>query len=107
MKTTLTKRFVWVATVFVVVTSLGCATGYSSKGLTGSFSETRLNARSYQVRFEGNGLASQERVSAFLLRRCAEPTRTSKSFLLMRSTSLAARATTSSLMDAGAPCETT
>ena len=52
----------------------GCATGYSSKGLTGGFSETRMGERVYQVRFEGNGLVTQERVSAFLLRRCAELT---------------------------------
>ena len=67
-----TKRIARVAAAVLVASSLGCATGYSSKGLTGGFSETRLSERSYQVRFEGNGMASQERVSAFLLRRCAE-----------------------------------
>lgn len=66
------KRFT--VTVLAALALSGCATGYSSKGLTGGFSETRLGERSYQVRFEGNGLASQERVSSFLLRRCAELT---------------------------------
>ena len=67
-----TKRIARVAAALLVACSLGCATGYSPKGLTGGFSETRLSDRSYQVRFEGNSMASQERVSAFLLRRCAE-----------------------------------
>ena len=67
-------RLVAMPLLLSLAVTFGCATGYSSKGLTGGFSETRLGERSYQVRFEGNGLASQERVSAFLLRRCAELT---------------------------------
>lgn len=52
----------------------GCATAYQSKGMTGGFSETHLSERVYQVRFRGNGYTSQDRVSEFILRRCAELT---------------------------------
>lgn len=52
----------------------GCATGYHSTGMTGGFEETRLNDRTVQVRFQGNGYTTQNRTQSFLLRRCAELT---------------------------------
>lgn len=49
-----------------------CATSYSSKGLTGGFSETQLAPNSWRVTFAGNGYTSRERAADFTLLRCAE-----------------------------------
>lgn len=51
-----------------------CATTYRPRGLTGGFSETRLSETTFEVRFQGNGYTSRERVNQLLLRRCAELT---------------------------------
>ncbi len=59
--------------VFVLACG-GCATGYHSTGMTGGFEETRMNERTVQVRFQGNGYTTQNRAQTFLLRRCAEIT---------------------------------
>jgi len=56
----------------LAVTLLGCATSYHSTGFTGGFNETQLSENSYQIRFQGNGYTSRDRVSQFLLRRAAE-----------------------------------
>lgn len=53
---------------------VACATTYKSRGLSGGFSETRLSETTFEVRFQGNGYTSRERVNQLLLRRCAELT---------------------------------
>ena len=66
---------------FLLVTGLaGCdalksptATSYEAGEFRG-YSETRLSEDSYQVRFQGNSHTSYNRVSQFVLRRCAELT---------------------------------
>lgn len=58
----------------VVLSCLGCATAYQPSGLTGGFDETRLNDRTVQVRFRGNGATSVSRAQTFVLRRGAELT---------------------------------
>lgn len=60
--------------VFSLSLVLVSCTSYQSAGATGGFSETQLNATTYQVRFKGNGYTSKERTSQFLLRRAAELT---------------------------------
>jgi hypothetical protein len=59
--------------LFVVATAAGCTT-YHAAGASGGFSETKLSDRLYQVRFQGNGYTSNDRVSVFILRRAAELT---------------------------------
>lgn len=51
-----------------------CATSYQSKGLTGGFTDFRLDANTYRVTFEGNGHTSRQTVETYLLYRCAELT---------------------------------
>ena len=49
-----------------------CATPYGSRGLFGGYSETRLNATTWQVNFNGNGFTGMERARAMNLRRASE-----------------------------------
>jgi hypothetical protein len=51
-----------------------CATPYQPKGLTGGFSETRLDTNTFRVDFQDIGFTSRERVEVYLLRRAAELT---------------------------------
>lgn len=51
-----------------------CATGYEVDGLSGGFSETRLDENIFRVIFKGNSFTSRERASDFLLLRSAELT---------------------------------
>lgn len=52
----------------------GCATPYSSQGLFGGFSDTRLAPDLFRVTFCGNGYTSSERVQDFALLRACELT---------------------------------
>lgn len=61
------------AFLFAVVLSLvGCATAYQSKGMTGGFSETDLGPTSFKIAFSGNGFTSAERASDFAMLRAAD-----------------------------------
>ena len=51
-----------------------CATGYHPAGLTGGFSEMRINERTFEVRFQGNGFTSRQRARSGALHRAAELT---------------------------------
>jgi hypothetical protein len=60
---------------FLLVTGLaGCAATPYEAGERFGYSETRLSEDSYQVRFQGNAPTWHDRVSQFVLRRCAELT---------------------------------
>lgn len=64
-------------TILLLITAAlatNCATGYHSTAGTGGFEETRLNETTFQVRFAANAYTESNRVSKFLLRRCAEIT---------------------------------
>jgi len=52
----------------------GCATPYQPVGLTGGYSETRLQEDVFIVHFRGNGHTSLDRCSDFALLRCADLT---------------------------------
>ncbi|MEI7037824.1 CC0125/CC1285 family lipoprotein [Fulvimonas yonginensis] len=52
----------------------GCATGYGKRGITGGYSERRIDDTHYDVRFDGNGYASSDRVWYFWIFRCAQLT---------------------------------
>lgn len=53
----------------------GCSTSYKESGFfKDGFEETRLDVDLYQIRFEGNGWTSEQRVSDFAFLRAAELT---------------------------------
>lgn len=52
----------------------GCATAYGKRGMTGGYSDQRLDDTHYIVRFDGNGYASSDRVWYFWIYRCAQLT---------------------------------
>lgn len=51
-----------------------CATPYGSRGMFGGFSESRLDANTYRVSFQGNGYTSRQTVESYTMLRCAELT---------------------------------
>lgn len=62
--------------VFILVVCLlhGCATSYQKSGLSGGYSETRLDDNIFKVYFNGNGYTGGEKVADFTLLRSAELT---------------------------------
>lgn len=52
-----------------------CATGYGARGITGGYTDEKIDETHYHVKFDGNGHASEERVWSFWIYRCAELTR--------------------------------
>jgi len=52
-----------------------CASPYGQNTLIGGYKDTRIDDTHYQVRFDGNGNSSQERVWNFWMYRCAELTK--------------------------------
>jgi len=64
------KNTIKVLLVFLILT--GCATPYQKVGLSGGYSDTRLQDNVFTVNFRGNGYTSRERSSDFALLRCAE-----------------------------------
>lgn len=59
----------------VVLGVVGCATGYHpANGLSGGFSEMRLNDRAYEVSFRGNGVTKPEEAQRMAMRRAADLT---------------------------------
>ena len=58
--------------ILMVAFLQGCATAYQSKGFSGGYSETQLDANVFKVSFRGNGYTSRERASDFTLLRSAE-----------------------------------
>ena len=63
-----------VALVLCACSSLATRYVPRSESVAGGYSETKLNAGSYEVRVEANSYSSLEAVGAFLLRRAAELT---------------------------------
>jgi len=52
--------------------ALGCGTSYQAKGLTGGYSERRLNERVFEVTFEGNGYTTRKAAHDGAIRRAAD-----------------------------------
>ncbi|MDI6775402.1 MAG: hypothetical protein QME60_08455 [Verrucomicrobiota bacterium] len=52
----------------------GCTTPYQKTGVTGGYSETRLQENVFTVNFRGNGYTSRERAQDFAMLRCADIT---------------------------------
>ena len=53
---------------------IGCATNYQAAGLSGGYSDVRIDANTFRVDFHGNAYTSRQTVETHLLRRCAELT---------------------------------
>lgn len=67
----------WVmACVFILLSTIGCATGYHPQAFSGGYSETRLAPDLFRVSFAGNGFTSAQRAYDFALLRAAELTAT-------------------------------
>jgi len=64
------KNIIKVLLAFFILAS--CATPYQKVGLSGGYSDTRLQDNVFTVNFRGNGYTSKERSSDFALLRCAE-----------------------------------
>lgn len=81
------------AVLAAMVVLCGCATPYSSSGLTGGYTEARVNDRLLKVNFYGNGYITADRIQTFALYRCAEVARAAKKpyFTLYDSLTSAAR----------------
>ena len=60
------------AVLFSLLLLGGCATPYQQSGFRGGYSETQLDNNVFKVSFNGNSSTSGERVSDFVLLRCAE-----------------------------------
>lgn len=58
--------------VVVLLGLAGCATGYQSKGMTGGYSETRLQENMYRVNYRGNGHTDMDEAQDYALLRAAE-----------------------------------
>lgn len=71
----------------------GCATPYGGSGLTGGYTEGRVNDRLLKVNFFGNAYVTADKIQTFALYRCAEVARDAKKpyFTLYDSLTAAAR----------------
>src|SRR5438270_4343037 len=63
-----------VAFVFAIAVLAGCETPYQVIGYRGGYTDIPLDANTFRVSFEGNGLTSSQTVEIYLLYRCAELT---------------------------------
>jgi hypothetical protein len=66
------RKFILIAVAVLIMQ--GCATKYQKDGFSGGYSETKLDEKSFQVLFAGNGNTSREKVTDFALLRSAEVT---------------------------------
>jgi hypothetical protein len=69
-KESMMERILTVISLAVFLSA--CATPYQETGFGGGYSETKLSSTMFNVRFQGNGFTSPERVSDLALLRCAE-----------------------------------
>ncbi|NEX61263.1 CC0125/CC1285 family lipoprotein [Noviherbaspirillum galbum] len=51
-----------------------CATSYQAKGITGGFTDSKINDTTWRVRFDGNGKTSRDTVWNYWIYRCAQLT---------------------------------
>ena len=60
--------------VAVLIPLASCATAYQPEQITGGYTDFRLAANTYRVRFRGNNYTPRDKVELFLLYRCAQLT---------------------------------
>jgi len=58
--------------LLIVLFLSGCATGYQKQGLTGGYTDMKIQDDIFKVGFKGNAKCSLERAEDFTLLRCAE-----------------------------------
>jgi hypothetical protein len=58
----------------VLFTLAGCATSYGPRGLTGGYTDTKIDDSTYRVTFSGNGKTTRNMVWNYWIYRCAELT---------------------------------
>ena len=77
VKTYKTSRFVGfgIITTLLCVFGTSCSTPYQPGGLSGGYSDNRIDSDTVSVEFRGNGYTSKGKVEMYLLYRCAEVTR--------------------------------
>jgi hypothetical protein len=63
------------ATLVAALMVVSCASPYGQNTLIGGYKDTRIDDTHYQVRFDGNGNSSADRVWNFWIYRCAELTK--------------------------------
>jgi len=68
------KRALLTCLVIGFLALVGCATSYQAAGLSGGYSDVRIDANTFRVDFHGNAYTSRQTVETYLLRRCAELT---------------------------------
>ena len=56
----------------LIMTLMGCATGYHPDRFNGGYTQFKLSADVYRVSFSGNAYTSSEQANQFALRRAAE-----------------------------------
>lgn len=61
--------------LLALVMLAGCATAYGPRGLTGGYTDTRVEEDVYRIRFSGNGRTSKNTVWQYWIYRCAEFTK--------------------------------
>src|SRR5688572_4922432 len=57
---------------FVVVSLIGCATGYGEYGWTGGYKEKPIGENKFELTYHGNGATSKAAVSEYWHRRAKE-----------------------------------
>lgn len=68
------RLFKIIASLLVVTVLTSCATAYQKRGITGGYSEQKIDDSHYVVYFDGNGKTSKDRVWYFWIYRCAQLT---------------------------------
>jgi hypothetical protein len=75
IQTSRTARWTRCLVALALIASMSsCATSYGEKGLFGGFEETRLDANTMRVHFQGNGYTAKQTVEDYTILRCAELT---------------------------------
>jgi len=64
------------AALLLTALCAGCATKYQPDGFTGGYSETQLNADTFQIAVAGNGYTSRERAGKIAMLRASDLTLT-------------------------------
>ncbi len=68
------RNWQWLALLLAMAMLQACATAYGKFGLTGGYSEKKIDSSHYVVAFDGNGNTDSDRVWYFWIYRCAQLT---------------------------------
>jgi hypothetical protein len=68
------KRIASICVLAAAAALAGCATPYQAVGLTGGYTNKKVDDQTYHVEFSGNGYTSRQMVHKYFMYRCAELT---------------------------------